>query len=92
MEKSQRNCAFVGINCQRYINVVAIPAVCHEILTFQQLGFMESDKKVQCKACSHFCVIDEGKAGFCGVRKNLEGKLVSLVCGKALTKTIDPLT
>ncbi len=46
---------------------------------------------VKCNACKRHCVIPEGKAGFCLVRKNLNGKLISLVYGKNLTSEIDPI-
>lgn len=46
---------------------------------------------VRCKACSHFCIINEGKRGICGVRKNIKGKLYSLVYGKAIGLAIDPV-
>lgn len=33
------------------------------------------EKKVKCLACSHYCVIFEGKRGICKVRFNRDGKL-----------------
>ena len=50
-----------------------------------------SDKKVQCQNCAHYCVIEEGKRGKCGVRENKDGKLYSLVYGKACALNIDPI-
>ena len=56
------------------------------------LFFKESkDKAVQCSLCRRFCAIKQGNKGKCGVRKNIEGKLFSLVYGKTLTTTIDPI-
>ncbi len=49
------------------------------------------DKKVKCNACNRHCVISENNTGVCGVRKNLNGKLFSLVYGKTLTLTVDPI-
>ena len=46
---------------------------------------------VRCNACKRNCLIAEGKTGFCGVRKNSDGKLFSLVYGKNLTSEIDPI-
>ncbi|MEM4598298.1 MAG: AmmeMemoRadiSam system radical SAM enzyme [Candidatus Diapherotrites archaeon] len=49
------------------------------------------DAKVKCTACARYCTIEPGKTGFCRVRKNIGGKLYSLVYNKALTQTPDPI-
>ncbi|MFH1439582.1 MAG: AmmeMemoRadiSam system radical SAM enzyme [Candidatus Woesearchaeota archaeon] len=53
------------------------------------------DKKenniVRCNACSHRCIIAEGNRGLCGVRKNIKGKLYSLVYGKAIGIAVDSI-
>ncbi|PIU21797.1 MAG: AmmeMemoRadiSam system radical SAM enzyme [Candidatus Diapherotrites archaeon CG08_land_8_20_14_0_20_34_12] len=49
------------------------------------------DKKVKCTACNRYCIIPKNSAGFCRVRKNLEGKLFLLVYNKTLTLTVDPI-
>lgn len=49
------------------------------------------ENKVQCALCPHFCVIDNGKRGKCGVRENQKGKLYSLVYGKPNSVAIDPV-
>ena len=49
------------------------------------------DQKVQCLTCAHQCVIAVGKRGVCGVRENHEGKLVTLVYGKAIALHVDPI-
>ena len=46
---------------------------------------------VQCSLCMRACKIANGKTGICGVRKNVEGTLYSLVYGKTLTTSIDPI-
>ena len=46
---------------------------------------------LQCSLCMRTCAITENGTGKCGVRKNIEGKLYSLVYGKTLTATIDPI-
>ena len=48
-------------------------------------------KKVQCKNCAHYCLIENGKTGICGVRKNINGKLYSLVYEKVCALNIDPI-
>jgi pyruvate formate lyase activating enzyme len=47
--------------------------------------------KVKCAACSHRCIIDDGKRGICGVRKNIKGELYSLVYDKVLGLAVDPV-
>jgi len=49
------------------------------------------NKKVQCQNCGHYCVIKNGEKGICGVRENKNGKLYSLVYGKACAIHIDPI-
>lgn len=49
------------------------------------------DGNVRCCVCGRRCVIAVGKTGFCGVRKNVDGKLYSLVYGKACSTAIDPI-
>jgi len=49
------------------------------------------DGFVQCTACSRYCRIAPQGLGFCRVRKNIDGKLYSLVYNRALTLTADPI-
>jgi len=49
------------------------------------------DKKVQCNLCSHNCKIDEGMFGICGVRKNEDGKLYTLIYGSCSSMAVDPI-
>ncbi len=49
------------------------------------------DNKIQCQLCNHYCLIAENKTGVCGVRKNIKGKLYSLVYGKVIAENIDPI-
>jgi pyruvate formate lyase activating enzyme len=58
-----------------------------EALLYKKL----KNKTVQCQNCPHFCVIAPNKRGICGVRENIEGKLYSLVYGKACAFNIDPI-
>lgn len=50
-----------------------------------------SGNKVQCLLCPHRCLIAVGKVGVCGVRKNVNGKLVSLVYDKIIALHVDPI-
>lgn len=49
------------------------------------------NKKVQCNLCSHNCKISKDKTGICGVRKNEEGKLFTLIYGSCSSLAADPI-
>jgi len=49
------------------------------------------DNILQCELCPRYCVIKENEVGNCGVRKNINGKLYSLVYGKPVSANIDPI-
>ena len=47
---------------------------------------------VNCNLCSHRCrKIADSKRGICGVRENRDGTLYSLVYGKAVARSVDPI-
>jgi len=48
-------------------------------------------KAVRCELCPHRCIIKEGGVGVCGVRKNIEGELYTLVWPKAVAANVDPI-
>jgi pyruvate formate lyase activating enzyme len=50
-----------------------------------------TDKRVRCNTCSQRCLILPGKRGICGTRENINGKLYSLVYGKAIAEHVDPI-
>jgi len=50
-----------------------------------------ANKKIQCQNCAHYCLLSPGQKGICGVRENRNGKLYSLVYGKACALNIDPI-
>ena len=58
-----------------------------------QARFWESleDQKVHCHLCAHECQIDPGKRGICRVRENRDGTLYSLVYGRIISESIDPI-
>ncbi|MBT8171521.1 radical SAM protein, partial [Candidatus Bathyarchaeota archaeon] len=50
------------------------------------------NNQVKCNLCSHRCSpITNSSRGICGVRENREGKLYSLVYGKAIACSVDPI-
>ena len=48
-------------------------------------------KSVRCHLCPHRCRIRLGKRGACGVRVNQNGRLFTLVYGKAVAANVDPI-
>lgn len=46
---------------------------------------------VKCRLCPHNCVIAEGRTGLCRSRKNIGGKLFSLVYGRPCALADDPI-
>ncbi len=59
----------------------------HEAMLYRSLA----GNRVHCQLCQHFCNIAAGQRGICGVRENLNGKLYSLVYGRAVATNIDPI-
>ncbi|MCX7794847.1 MAG: AmmeMemoRadiSam system radical SAM enzyme, partial [Thermodesulfovibrionales bacterium] len=51
----------------------------------------DKNKKVRCELCPRFCIINENEKGFCRVRKNINGKLYSLVYSRPTSIGIDPI-
>ncbi len=49
------------------------------------------NNSVRCGACRLACVIAPGRAGVCGVRQNISGRLYLLVYGRASAVNIDPV-
>lgn len=49
------------------------------------------DHTVKCNLCPHYCVINENKTGICRIRKNINGKLMSLSYGKISGYAMDPI-
>lgn len=56
-------------------------------LYYEALG----GKIVRCNLCPNRCVLSEGQIGQCRARKNVEGKLYSLVYGKLSSVHLDPI-
>ncbi|GAB7022296.1 AmmeMemoRadiSam system radical SAM enzyme [Salidesulfovibrio brasiliensis] len=49
------------------------------------------DGRVHCRVCSHFCVIESGNRGLCGVRLNRDGTLYTLVYDRVASLGLDPV-
>lgn len=50
-----------------------------------------ADNWVRCDLCAHRCRIPPGKRGICAVRVNHDGRLFTLVYGKAIAAHVDPM-
>ncbi len=51
----------------------------------------EKDGYVVCYLCARRCTIAPGRYGVCGVRKNIDGKLYTLVYGLLTAMNVDPI-
>ncbi len=51
----------------------------------------QEDGRILCTLCPRYCRMGEGQAGFCYIRKNIDGKLYSLGYGKSAGFAIDPI-
>jgi len=49
------------------------------------------ENRVACHLCGHQCKIEPSRCGICGVRKNIDGTLYSLVYGKIIAQNVDPI-
>ena len=50
-----------------------------------------SGGSVQCRLCSHFCLVRDGERGRCGVRENRGGALYTLVDEQVAALNMDPV-
>jgi pyruvate formate lyase activating enzyme len=58
-----------------------------EAMFYEQLP----DERVKCKLCPWECTLKKEERGICGVRKNIDGKLVTLSYSRPCTIHIDPI-
>jgi len=59
----------------------------HEALQYAKL----ENNGVKCSLCSHRCIINDGKHGFCGVRQNNHSTLMAMTYGKISAEAVDPI-
>ncbi|MCW1309431.1 MAG: AmmeMemoRadiSam system radical SAM enzyme [Candidatus Nanoarchaeia archaeon] len=57
----------------------------------EAMFYEKIDDKVRCHLCPRECTILKDKFGFCGVRKNVNNKLYSIVYEKVSSINIDPI-
>jgi pyruvate formate lyase activating enzyme len=51
----------------------------------------EGKERIICLLCRHFCKLKEGQVGICGVNKNVDGELKTLVYGHPIALNVDPV-
>ncbi|RLF21457.1 MAG: AmmeMemoRadiSam system radical SAM enzyme [Thermoprotei archaeon] len=49
------------------------------------------EKKTRCKVCPHRCTLSPGQVSICGMRKNVDGKLIFTAYGEISSIGIDPV-
>ena len=49
------------------------------------------DGKAQCRLCQFHCLIKDGRAGICGVKKNSGGRLLATAYGRTTSFNFDPI-
>jgi len=62
--------------------------------TFKKEALLYEKKeegRVRCALCPRRCLIFPGKAGYCGVRQNVDGTLYTLIYGKVSAVNVDPI-
>ncbi len=47
--------------------------------------------QVRCNLCPHYCKLQDGEIGICGVRQNSDGQLYTLVYGRTIAAHVDPI-
>jgi len=55
------------------------------------LATSEPDGAIRCGVCAHRCLVRPGRLGICGVRENLDGRLISLAYGSVVAMGLDPI-
>ncbi|MFK5881916.1 MAG: AmmeMemoRadiSam system radical SAM enzyme [Sulfurospirillum sp.] len=57
------------------------------------MKYFKTDKKnrITCLLCRHYCKLKDGQVGICGVNKNVNGELKTLVYGHPVALNIDPI-
>ncbi|MBE0476082.1 MAG: AmmeMemoRadiSam system radical SAM enzyme [Coriobacteriia bacterium] len=57
----------------------------------QALLWEPQGNRVRCRLCPHGCRIAEGRAGICGVRRNVDGTLMAMTYGRISSIAVDPI-
>ncbi len=79
--------AFVINHREKITRMEEDPADLHEASYYQK----SFGRIVQCHLCPNQCALSPGQYGLCKARKNIQGRLYSLVYGKIATWHVDPI-
>lgn len=52
---------------------------------------MAEGNVIRCLLCPRHCLITEGKIGYCGIRRNIQGRLYALAYGRPVALQVDPI-
>jgi len=61
------------------------------VMEIEAMLYDKLDGNVNCHVCARNCVISPGKLGFCQTRKNVEGKLNTLIYAAVSSLAVDPI-
>ncbi len=53
--------------------------------------FREEKDRIVCLLCRHYCKLKDGQVGICGVNKNVDRELKTLVYGHPIALNVDPV-
>ncbi|MBD3346662.1 MAG: AmmeMemoRadiSam system radical SAM enzyme [Chitinivibrionales bacterium] len=59
----------------------------HEAMLYEK----QDGSLTQCFLCAHNCLIKPGKYGFCEMRQNISGDLITYAYGEVIARDIDPI-
>ena len=79
--------AYLVFHRERIVRQQGDPSQFHEAMYYNKL----SGDMVQCHLCPNLCILSPGEYGICKARKNINGKLYSMVYGKIATSHVDPI-
>lgn len=57
----------------------------------ESLFYERKDSQVRCNLCPHYCLIKPNQTGVCGIRKNIDGHLYSLIYSRPTSIAVDPI-
>ena len=80
--------AWVIFTREQIIKIEENPAKFHEAMYYKKFF---GKNIIQCNLCPNLCVLSPGQYGLCKARKNIQGKLYSLVYGQIATSHVDPI-
>ena len=51
----------------------------------------ENKQSLECGLCPHKCILQPGRTGFCGTRRNFDGEIRSVSYGQVTSLAVDPI-